>query len=117
MSRLTTRHCGVAVIKDKNKLKEAMEKLAAYEEQEEQMIRPGDTIYVPIQITEEVLELQVSKIIIGTRHDQISCKDKSVFTIWGKKWNECIGTFIFKTEEAAKQALEENKRKQNSIYD
>lgn len=27
MERLTTRHCGVAVIKDKNLLKEAMEKI------------------------------------------------------------------------------------------
>lgn len=116
MERLTTRHCGVAVIKDKNKLKEAMEKLAAYEEQEEEKICPGDTIYVPILITEEILELQVSKIIIGKKDDQISCKDNSVFTIWGKKWNEYIGTAIFKTEEAAKRAIEENKWKANSFY-
>ncbi len=34
MERLTTRHCGVAVIKDKSLLKEAMEKLAKYEEME-----------------------------------------------------------------------------------
>ena len=36
MERLTTRHNGVAVIKDKTKLKDAMEKLAAYEEAEEE---------------------------------------------------------------------------------
>ena len=36
MERLTTRHNGVAVIKDKSKHKEAMEKLARYEELEEQ---------------------------------------------------------------------------------
>lgn len=35
MERLTTRHSGVAVIKDKSKLKEAMEKLARIEEIEE----------------------------------------------------------------------------------
>lgn len=35
MERLTTRHNGVAVIKDKSKHKEAMEKLARYEETEE----------------------------------------------------------------------------------
>lgn len=35
MERLTTRHNGVAVIKDKSKHKEAMEKLARYEELEE----------------------------------------------------------------------------------
>ena len=32
MERLTTRHNGVAVIRDKSKHKEAMEKLARYEE-------------------------------------------------------------------------------------
>ena len=32
--RLTTYHCGKAVIKDKNKLAEAMEKLAEFEEKE-----------------------------------------------------------------------------------
>ena len=35
MDRLTEYHCGVAVIKDKNKLKEAMAKLARYEDAEE----------------------------------------------------------------------------------
>ena len=34
--RLTERHCGVAVIKDKTKLPQAMEKLAKYEDAEEQ---------------------------------------------------------------------------------
>lgn len=34
MDRLTEYHCGVAVIKDKNKLKEAMAKLARYEDME-----------------------------------------------------------------------------------
>lgn len=32
--RLTTYHCGKAVIKDKNKLSEAIEKLAEFEEKE-----------------------------------------------------------------------------------
>ena len=35
MERLTTRHNGVAVIKDRSRIKEAMEKLARYEEQED----------------------------------------------------------------------------------
>lgn len=35
MERFTEYHCGVAVIKDKSKLKEAMEKLAGYEDAEE----------------------------------------------------------------------------------
>lgn len=47
MERLTTRHCGVAVIKDKSKFKEAMEKLAAYEEAEEQKLKykPGEMVW------------------------------------------------------------------------
>jgi hypothetical protein len=51
MERLTTRHNGVAVIKDKSKHKEAMEKLAHYEDLEEQgrlIVLPckaGDTLY------------------------------------------------------------------------
>lgn len=45
MERLTERHSSVAVIKDKSKLKEAMEKLAAYEDAEEQKVRTnGDYI-------------------------------------------------------------------------
>lgn len=36
MERLTEYHCGVAVIKDKNRLKDAMQKLANYEDLEEQ---------------------------------------------------------------------------------
>ena len=51
MERLTTRHNGVAVIKDKSKHKEAMERLARYEELEEQglLLKPpckiGDDVY------------------------------------------------------------------------
>ena len=45
MERLTERHCGVAVIKNKSKLKEAMEKLATYEDDEEKNIKTnGDMI-------------------------------------------------------------------------
>ena len=52
MSRLTEYHCGVAVIKDKNKLKDAMQKLANYEDLEEQRLllklpcKVGDTVYI-----------------------------------------------------------------------
>lgn len=38
MSRLTEYHCGVAVIKDKKRLKDAMHKLANYEDLEEQSL-------------------------------------------------------------------------------
>ena len=38
--RYTERHCGVAVIKDKSKLPQALEKLARYEDEEEQRKLP-----------------------------------------------------------------------------
>ena len=46
MERLTTRHSGVAVIKDKSKLKDAMEKLAHYEDLEEQglILKKADAV-------------------------------------------------------------------------
>ena len=46
--RLTERHCGVAVIKDKTKHKQAMDKLAKYEDEEEkkEMPRMGMTEYI-----------------------------------------------------------------------
>lgn len=52
MSRLTEYHCGAAVIKDKNRLKDAMQKLANYEDLEEQGLllklpcKVGDTVYI-----------------------------------------------------------------------
>lgn len=42
--RLTEYHCGVAVIKDKSKLKQAMEKLAKYEDEEESIRRRVDVV-------------------------------------------------------------------------
>lgn len=105
MERLTERHCGVAVIKDKNKLKEAMEKLAAYEEAEEQHIEPGNTIYIVLTQEKKVISKKVLKIDLGKKHDRIIFTDYSVYTIWGKNWKEYINKTVFKREEEAKQAL------------
>lgn len=50
--KLTERHAGVAVFKDKRNLKEAAEKLARYEELEEQRLllrlpcKVSDTVYI-----------------------------------------------------------------------
>lgn len=60
MERLTERHCGVAVIKNKSKLKEAMEKLAEYEEAEDQKVRTnGD--YIRSMSDEELAEYILKK--------------------------------------------------------
>ena len=62
MERLTTRHNGVAVIKDKSKHKEAMEKLAHLEDLEEQGLllklpcKIGDKIYIIIDDTISEIE-------------------------------------------------------------
>lgn len=53
MERLTVRHSGVAVIKDKSKIKEAMEKLARYEEtglEPEEVVRLG---WIPAELPPE----------------------------------------------------------------
>ena len=105
MERLTERHCGVAVIKDKRRLAEAMEKLAAYEEAEEQHINPGDTVYIVLTKDKEVMSRNVSKVVSGKKHDQIIFTDHSAFTIWGKNWEEYINKTLFKEEEEAEQAL------------
>lgn len=58
MERLTTRHNGVAVIKDKSKHKEAMEKLARYEELEERMtISPSSLEIVKDGIKQYFIDL------------------------------------------------------------
>lgn len=52
MERLTEYHCVIAVIKDKSRLKDAMQKLAKYEDLEEQGLllklpcKVGDTVYI-----------------------------------------------------------------------
>ena len=60
MERLTTRHSGVAVIKDKSKHKEAMEKLARMEEIEEEGADMD-------KIVEEMLEHICDHICIAPR--------------------------------------------------
>jgi hypothetical protein len=47
MERLTERHCGVAVIKDKNRDKEAMQRLAEYEDLDvtPEQLRQIDALY------------------------------------------------------------------------
>ena len=105
MERLTERHCGVAVIKNKSKLKEAMEKLAAYEEAEERRINPGDNVYTVDPDENAVTEYCVSKISYGKFHDTLHFVGGNIFTVWGKKWEEYLDKYLFKNKEEAEQAL------------
>lgn len=59
MERLTTRHNGVAVIKDKSKHKEAMEKLAKYEELEEANEQAKELVTVRISIFFEIKDAAI----------------------------------------------------------
>ena len=112
MERLTTRHNGVAVIKDKNKHKEAMEKLARYEELEEQGLLPrfhlGDefwTIRLGKILKARIVMLQqkkdgswqyrLSREITSEYHDTVNCKESK------------FGKTVFLTKAEAEKALAE----------
>lgn len=59
MERLTTRHSGVAVIKDKSKMKEAMEKLARYEDLEDANLQAKDLVAVKVTVYLEIKDSEV----------------------------------------------------------
>lgn len=94
-------------------------KLSDYEDAEEKGLlfkmpcKPGDVVWILISSTKEIKSFKVSKITIGKNHDSITMTDKSIFTVWGKNWDEYFNHFMFATKEAAEQALqqiqEENK--------
>ena len=116
MERLTERHCGVAVIKNKSKLKEALEKLAAYEEAEEQGLllrlpcKVGDTIYRINQYAKEpiifmkVLRVRFGELYAGNkflRIDAINDEDMGEFCYLQSEF----GRNVFFAKEEAEQAL------------
>ena len=67
--------------------------------------KPGDTVWILISGTKEIKSFKVSRIMLGRLHDSVTMTDKSVFTIWGKHWDEYFNRFVFKTKEEAEQAL------------
>lgn len=117
MERLTTRHCGVAVIKDKNRLKDAMEKLAQYEELEENQSL-GDMAGVKISVFFEIREAEIyggkgsvgyAECSIGGNAEMMKCKLKNFAHAYTKefaKWldvpESCI-RIISETEYKANQ--------------
>lgn len=102
--RLTTYHCGKAVIKDKNKLSEAMEKLAEFEEKE----KCGEWLDA-IELAKIAIALQSQKWIpVSERMPKIcglkvlltvenGYGQKSVCTAFTNYYHE--GKFMFLTNE------------------
>ena len=120
MERLTEYHCGVAVIKDKNKLKDAMQKLANYEDIEEQGLllklpcRVGDTIYVSDrdgQPREMILDAPDIRCHCA-KEDNLCmalCDRKNTGVCAYRLMNDGsdIGKTVFLTKEEAEKALAE----------
>ena len=112
--RYTERHGDVAVIKDKSKHKEAMEKLAEYEDLEDQGLllqlpcKKGDTVY---SITRDFIsEYIVESIRIYEHSIQFywKCTKGIYHNVVGFADFE-IGKTVFLTEQEAQAALEKMK--------
>lgn len=98
MERLTTRHNGVAVIRDKSKHKEAMEKLARYEDIEDSL---NNTVY-SIEHTGKGADI-IKKTAVSF---QIT---KTMIWVYGKndKFIGALNHSVFLTKAEAEKALEE----------
>lgn len=69
----------------------------------------GDTLYVLIgEPPQTIAEFHVRTILFGETHDSIGFANKSLFTIWDKRWYDYFGKTIFITREEAEQALHKN---------
>lgn len=113
MERLTTRHSGVAVIKDKKCPRAAMEKLARYEDLEELGMlqelpcKMGDTVYDVVFTGEEyiVARMKVGNIV---PHGSIlngklwNCYLEDDYTYAYRTFND-FGKTVFLNEEEAKK--------------
>lgn len=102
--RLTTYHCGKAVIKDKNKLAEAMEKLAEFEEKE----KCGEWLDA-IELAKIAIALQSQKWIPCS--ERLPEKHTAVLATWKSTW------YRNATEEIEILILEDNGRWHGSFGD
>jgi hypothetical protein len=67
----------------------------------------GDTVYVLIgEPSRAVKEFRVRTIVFNETHDSIGFTNKSMFTIWDKRWYDFFGKIIFTSREEAEEALE-----------
>ena len=66
----------------------------------------GDTVYVLFgEPSRTIKEFRVRTIVFAEIHDSIGFTNKSMFTIWDKRWYDFFGKIIFTTREEAEQAL------------
>ena len=66
----------------------------------------GDTVYVLFgEPSYTIKEFRVRTIVFGETHDSIGFTNKSLFTIWDKRWYDYFGKTVFLTREEAEQAL------------
>jgi hypothetical protein len=66
----------------------------------------GDTLYVLVgEPSQTIAEFHVRTVVFGEVHDVIGLTNKSVITIWDKRWYDLFGKIIFLTREEAEQAL------------
>lgn len=114
MERLTEYRCGVAVIKNKELLKEAMAKLAAYEDAEEEgrlkevLCKYGDIVYfiqtffgyLSTPIAGKVYNIQISDKGQVIYRASITNNSERSFS------NGSLGRRVFFTREEAEKALE-----------
>ena len=67
----------------------------------------GDTVYILVgEPSRTIKEFRVRTILFGETHDSIGFANKSLFTIWDKRWYDFFGKIIFTTKEEAEKALE-----------
>lgn len=68
----------------------------------------GDTVYILVgEPSRTIKEFRVRTILFGETHDSIGFANKSLFTIWDKRWYDFFGKIIFTTKEEAEKALAE----------
>ena len=67
-----------------------------------------DFVQEVIACKNAIIEYCVSKVSYGKFHDTVHFVGGNIFTVWGKKWEEYLGEYMFKDEEEAKQALTRN---------
>lgn len=71
----------------------------------------GDTVYVLFgEPSRTIKEFRVRTIVFGETNDSIGFTNKSMFTIWDKRWYDFFGKIIFTTREEAEKALSERSR-------
>ena len=68
----------------------------------------GDTVYVLFgEPSRTIKEFRVRTIVFNETNDLIGFTNKSMFTIWDKRWYDFFGKIIFTTREEAEKALAE----------